>query len=77
VDIQEKDIPDPLKTVIYRVLQEAMHNIVKHSNADFVSISLKQTGDRIELLVRDNGRGLTCRKHSRMKTPEKGWAFPA
>jgi PAS domain S-box-containing protein len=57
VDIQENDVPDPLKTVIYRVLQEAMHNVAKHSNADFVSISLKRAGERIEFLVRDNGQG--------------------
>jgi len=72
VDIQEKDIPDPLKTVIYRVLQEAMHNIVKHSNADFVSISLKQTGDRIELLVRDNGRGFDLQEALSDENSRKG-----
>jgi PAS domain S-box-containing protein len=72
IDIQEKDVPDPLKTVIYRVLQEAMHNIAKHSKADFVSISLKRTGERIELLVRDNGRGFNPQEALSDENPRKG-----
>ena len=72
VDIQENDVPDPLKTVIYRVLQEAMHNIAKHSNADFVSISLKQAGERIELLVRDNGRGFDLKEALSNESSRRG-----
>jgi signal transduction histidine kinase len=56
-DIREEDVPDPLKIVIYRVLQEALNNVTKHSKADVVSIRLRRTGDTVELLVRDNGQG--------------------
>ena len=50
-------MPDPLKSVIYRILQEALNNIAKHSKANLVSISLKEKDDRIELVIEDNGIG--------------------
>ncbi len=56
VDIEEKDIPDPIKIVIYRITQEALNNIAKHSKADLVDFSLRKT-ERIDLLIRDNGQG--------------------
>ena len=72
IDIQETDVPDPLKTTIYRILQEAMHNIVKHSNADLVSIRLGRTGEGIELLVRDNGRGFNLEETLSSENSRKG-----
>jgi len=57
LEFKEHDVPDLLKTVLYRVLQEALNNIAKHSQADLVSIRLTKIGDRMELLIEDNGRG--------------------
>jgi PAS domain S-box-containing protein len=56
-DVQENDIPEPLKIVIYRILQEALNNVAKHSRAKAVHISLWKTGGNIELAVKDNGQG--------------------
>ena len=57
-EIEETQVPDPLKAVIYRILQEAMNNIAKHSKANLLSISLlRKKGDRIELVIGDNGIG--------------------
>jgi PAS domain S-box-containing protein len=56
INIQENDIPDPVKIVIYRIAQEALNNIAKHSKADLVHFSLRKI-DKIELLIRDNGQG--------------------
>jgi signal transduction histidine kinase len=57
-EIEETQVPDPLKTVIYRMLQEAMNNIAKHSKANLVSISLmRRKDDRTELVIEDNGIG--------------------
>jgi len=57
IDILEDDIPDSLKIVIYRVSQEALNNVAKHSQAGLVRFCLRKTGSVIELIVSDNGDG--------------------
>ncbi|HEY9198571.1 MAG TPA: sensor histidine kinase [Gammaproteobacteria bacterium] len=61
VNIQEQDIPDRLKTTIFRISQEALTNVAKHSHATHVHIALEvETGDKgssLSLTVTDNGRG--------------------
>jgi len=65
-DIAEGDIPEPLKIVLYRVTQEAMNNIAKHSKADLVRFCLRKLDDRLELGLQDNGRGFSLEEiHSR------------
>jgi signal transduction histidine kinase len=69
IDIKEEEVPDSLKIVIYRVLQEAMNNIGKHSRANTVGLSLRKSGGSIELAIRDNGRGFDPAKvHSHTGT---------
>lgn len=57
VRVREPDVPDPLKIVIYRILQEAFHNIAKHSQADTVHLGLRRLNNDLELIVHDNGSG--------------------
>jgi two-component system sensor histidine kinase UhpB len=45
--------------VTYRVAQEALTNVVRHSGATTVEILLRQDGDEVVLRVRDDGRGLS------------------
>ena len=55
--IQEEEIPEALKIVIYRVCQEALNNISKHSDAGEVNLSLGGKRKTVVFVVRDNGRG--------------------
>lgn len=57
VTAEEGDIPENLKIVIFRVIQEAFNNIAKHSKADRVYLSLSTTEDSIELTIEDKGEG--------------------
>jgi PAS domain S-box-containing protein len=57
IGLQENEVSPILKTVIYRLTQEALNNIAKHSKADLVHLSLRKKGDRIELVIKDNGTG--------------------
>jgi PAS domain S-box-containing protein len=57
LNVEESEVPDSLKTVIFRVLQEAMNNIAKHSKADRVNLSLQNKDRAIELGIQDNGHG--------------------
>jgi PAS domain S-box-containing protein len=62
IEVPENEIPYDLKTVIYRVLQEAMNNIAKHSGAKRVRLSLAKKNGWIQLRVEDNGSGFAPRK---------------
>jgi len=70
--IEESEIPHPLKTVVYRIFQEAMNNITKHSKANLVRSCLRKADDRIELILQDNGQGFNLEKALFQKSSEKG-----
>lgn len=53
----ETALSDQLKLTIYRIVQEQMNNILKHSNARQVHISLHQDGYTSELVIKDDGIG--------------------
>jgi PAS domain S-box-containing protein len=57
IEVQEKEVPEPLKMVIYRILQEGLTNISKHTRADLVHLSLRKADSGIELVIQDNGQG--------------------
>jgi signal transduction histidine kinase len=72
IDIQENDISNPAKTVIYRVLQEALNNISKHSKTTLVNVSLQKKEGEIKFTVQDHGRGFDVDEILSLKSYEKG-----
>ena len=54
---EEPDLPLETKEALYRIAQEALHNIVKHARASSVVLQLTPQEEEIVLEVRDNGRG--------------------
>jgi two-component system NarL family sensor kinase len=46
-----------LETVLYRVIQECVNNVIKHSGANNLDISLIRDADGIAATVEDNGKG--------------------
>jgi PAS domain S-box-containing protein len=62
VSVLEDEVCTPLKTAIYRVMQEALNNIAKHSKAEFVDLSLKKEENKIQLAIEDNGIGFDIEK---------------
>jgi len=68
-------VPHSLKTVIYRISQEALNNIAKHSKADLVTLSLRKTDGPIELTVQDNGQGFDVEEIFSMESYKKGLGF--
>ena len=75
IDIQEGDIPSLLKTVIYRILQEALNNVAKHSRANLVQLKLEKSGDRINLKIQDNGLGFDLAKTISLKPSQRGFGL--
>lgn len=53
----EPDIPLAIKETLYRVSQEAIHNIVKHAHATQVTLKLECSEHQVCLVIRDNGVG--------------------
>lgn len=53
-----EDLADPVRTCVYRIVQEALTNCAKHSDATEIRVSLSAEGSRLALAVQDNGKGL-------------------
>ena len=53
------DLPSQIQISIYRVVQEALTNIVKHSGASLVEVKVKKDSEKIRIFVTDNGRGFS------------------
>jgi len=56
-NVAEHEVPVPLKITLYRILQEATNNIVKHAGADRVRVRLERVDEVLHLLIEDNGCG--------------------
>jgi signal transduction histidine kinase len=61
-ELDSDDLPDEYKTCIYRVVQEALNNCVRHSQATAVRIRVEQKPDRLMLTIQDDGRGFDAQQ---------------
>jgi signal transduction histidine kinase len=52
-------LADQTETHLFRIVQEALTNVARHSGATRVAIELARNGERVHLTVRDNGHGFT------------------
>jgi signal transduction histidine kinase len=55
--LQDARLPGEIETVLYRVVQEALTNVIKHARAERVSILLHETGSKVGVVIEDDGRG--------------------
>lgn len=56
---EEIDIDAQRSIALYRILQEALANVVRHADATRVMVTLERAADDYVLEVRDNGRGMS------------------
>ncbi len=57
-------LPSEMETAIYRIVQEALTNIVRHSNASRADILLERHGQSLILIIEDNGVGFDIKNQS-------------
>jgi signal transduction histidine kinase len=57
IHLDDRRLPQPVETALFRVLQEAITNVAKHSCADRVSVILGAAGREVCLIVEDDGKG--------------------
>src|SRR6266403_1206074 len=50
-------LPEEISLCLFRVLQEALHNAVKHSGARHFEVQMRGASGEIQLMIRDRGRG--------------------
>jgi PAS domain S-box-containing protein len=55
-DLAER-LPLPAEEVLYRIAQEALHNVVKHASAHQVRVDVRHLGESVRLRVVDDGKG--------------------
>ena len=75
LDVDEREVPELLKIVIYRVIQEALNNAAMHSKADTIYIRLKKSGNYFEAEVEDNGRGFDFKEVSNCSDRSSGFGL--
>ncbi|MCU0587618.1 MAG: sensor histidine kinase [Syntrophobacteraceae bacterium] len=71
-DLDENEIPTALKVPMFRILQEALNNAVKHSRCDHIRVELRQTHGAIEIEISDNGIGMESVDPAGMKGVKGG-----
>lgn len=52
-----RKLPDDLSLCFYRVAQESLQNIIKHSEANAANVDIKLEDERLHLSISDNGKG--------------------
>jgi signal transduction histidine kinase len=75
INIDENDVPESLKIIIFRVLQEALNNAAKHSESNLVHLRLGKTDGSIELAVEDNGKGFKVEAALAATSSERGFGL--
>ena len=55
--VKEAEIREDLKIIIFRIIQEALNNVAKHSKTEAVRLSLKSENGTVELIIKDKGIG--------------------
>lgn len=75
ISAEESDVPNPLKIVLYRVLQEALNNVAKHSGANMVTISLAKKDNTIQLAIEDNGCGFDVDEARSVESSKRGFGL--
>lgn len=59
---EEKRLPSPLEISLFRIIQEALSNIEKHSRASYCQIKLEIKHNNVNAVVKDNGIGFDVEK---------------
>jgi len=66
--LRETDLDPDRSVAIFRIFQEALTNVARHSGATKVKSALSKENRGLRLILRDNGRGISQEKISRTKS---------
>ncbi|MGD8876459.1 MAG: PAS domain-containing sensor histidine kinase [Syntrophobacterales bacterium] len=72
IQVDDWEIEESVAVNLYRIVQEAFTNIVKHSKCNLVSFSMALKDDRLEVMIRDNGTGFSLKDVSQRDIEQRG-----
>ena len=61
--LEERLMPET-ESVLYRIIQECITNVIKHSHANRLDLSLLRNKEGIDITIEDNGKGFDTKKKS-------------
>jgi PAS domain S-box-containing protein len=61
----ESGIPESMKLMIFRIIQEQINNIIRHARAQKIVISLLSDAEQIQVSLRDNGQGFDPQQYKK------------
>jgi signal transduction histidine kinase len=59
INLDGRELPPAVETTLFRVLQEATTNVLRHAGATRVGVILETRGDVVRLIIEDNGMGFS------------------
>jgi len=62
--IQSLNLSAKIETYIYRIVQEALNNVIKHADANEVVLILTEKNNKLNLSIKDNGKGMITNNYS-------------
>jgi hypothetical protein len=62
-NIRVSPLSRELEMSVYRILQEGLNNVVKHSQASLVEIYVDTSDDYLNMMIKDNGKGFYFNNH--------------
>ena len=77
VSVSEADVPEYLRLVIFRFIEEALANVATHSSASAAQVVLMRVSDELRLWVEDNGKGFYANDVERASWPLRGVGLAA
>ena len=61
-----ESLPEDVRTCIYRIVQEALHNVMQHASANAVRVSMHLEEGHIYLSIQDDGKGFAAKEERGM-----------
>jgi PAS domain S-box-containing protein len=65
-------LPDDTELAVFRIVQECLTNIHRHSGSSTATIRIQQAGSHLTVEVRDNGKGIPLQKQRELMDPSRG-----
>ena len=65
-------LPKPLELVLFRIVQESLTNVHRHSGSSSAKINLKLSNDTVELVISDQGKGISSERAHELSAASTG-----